>query len=845
MSIKEKAISITVGNSAMAKAWYRRDTTVGEFFDSLKRDSDTRIIPKTLPEFKKLGETKEGKEEQKQLKDAPGFVGATFSGTARTKAAVTSRTMVTLDIDNEDAETVNTVDNVVERVKSLGCAFCIYSTAKHCKEKPRLRVIIPLETPCGVDEHDAIARKIAEKIGLDSCDCTTFDANRLMYVPTSCKDADKVFLCDTDSPALDGNKVLDEYSDWKDMSLRPGVDAKHAQMAMDRLGKEKDNPFEKPRYIGAFNRVYTVSEALTHPDFIPGIYEEVKEGRWTYTGGSSQGGVLINDETGWFTSMHNTDAANGSHCAYDVVRIHKFGHLDKDVKPGTKFKDYPSQKEMEKFCAYRPEVVEEFKRANKEKAAQKVVANLGVEGEEERKKIAAIAHDLKTNSEGKILNITQNIVNILRTDDNVKVGKKFVYDEFSRKRIVLEALPCSGGVLGEWSDVHDAAVRTYIENRYEIGSKDKVADALIQVSRECSIDVVKDYFENLPEWDGVERLDTLFIDMLDAEDSPAIREVTRKLFVAAVTRTYEPGKKWDCMPILYGSQGCGKSSILELMCPNKDWFNKLHSMEGNKAIEETLGMLVMECEELKAFTKSSSETAKAYISNTVDRARLAYARNAESYPRRFIIVGTTNEETFLQDTTGNRRYPVIRCNGKRGVTDKRVWAEIPKIRDMVWAEAKFLYDEMYSKGIDSLNFTTETVIELEKITEAHTESAMEEGLIEEFIQRKVPKGWYEYALDERRDYWKNYKSGLVDKNIQLVERDRFCPLEIWRELFGHDETDMPKGGQANRIVNCIRKVLPEGWEYLAKFRRNTSVDCVKQRIFVNTAIYPSKDFEEK
>ena len=80
---------------------------------------------------------------------------------------------------------------------------------------------------------------------------------------------------------------------------------------------------------------------------------------------------------------------------------------------------------------------------------------------------------------------------------------------------------------------------------------------------------VKEYLDGLT-WDEAERLDTLFVAYLGAADTPYTRTVTRKAFVAAVARTYEPAK-FDNMTILTGPQGIGKSTLLDKM--GKDWFS--------------------------------------------------------------------------------------------------------------------------------------------------------------------------------------------------------------------------------------------------------------------------------
>ena len=192
---------------------------------------------------------------------------------------------------------------------------------------------------------------------------------------------------------------------------------------------------------------------------------------------------------------------------------------------------------------------------------------------------------------------------------------------------------------------------------------------------------VKDYFKAL-KWDKIPRAETWLIDYAGAEDSLYVRECSKLLVVAAVRRILQPGCKFDIMFILEGKQGASKSLLLETLAKNKDWFSDDFSfdLKGQEMIEKTSGKWIIEPAELTGLNKREVSQVKAYLSRTVDIARMAYDRVTTKQPRQFILIGTTNESEYLRDYTGNRRFYPIR-------TGKIDYVGLKQIVDQLWAEA--------------------------------------------------------------------------------------------------------------------------------------------------------------
>lgn len=200
--------------------------------------------------------------------------------------------------------------------------------------------------------------------------------------------------------------------------------------------------------------------------------------------------------------------------------------------------------------------------------------------------------------------------------------------------------------------------------------------------RERTYHPVRDYLDNLPGWDGVPRVDAWLIDYGGADDTEFNRAVGALTLIAAVRRVRSPGCKFDEMLVLEGETGVGKSSAIAALCPDKRWFsdNVHFGLRDRETLEQVLGRWIIEVPELKGMRKSEADSRKAFLSRDTDRGRLAYAKSPTEVPRTCIFVGTTNDETYLNDPTGNRRFWPVRVRA----FDLDALA---RDRDQLWAEA--------------------------------------------------------------------------------------------------------------------------------------------------------------
>ena len=395
-----------------------------------------------------------------------------------------------------------------------------------------------------------------------------------------------------------------------------------------------------------------------------------------------------------------------------------------------------------------------------------------------------------------------NVWIILEHDPLLK--GRFALNRFAGRGEVLGALPWDARTVRRlWDDNDNEGLYWYMERYHHITGNGKIDGALSLHATAHAFNEVQDFLSGLA-WDGVPRLDTLFIDYLGAADTPYTRAVTRKAFTAAVTRAMIPGSKYDNMLILAGPQGLGKSTLLDKM--SRGWFNdSIRTFEGKEASELLQGVWLVEISELDAFRRTDVARIKQFLSLRTDRFRAAYGRHVKELPRCCVFFGTTNTKDFLQDRTGNRRFWPVDV-GVAPVT-KGVWTDLPGEIDQLWAEAKVrwqLGEPLYLSG------------ELEEAAkvkqEEHREVSAREGIIMDFLSRQVPEDWQSWPLDRRRMFW----AGSVQGDIKLVDRDRVCALEVWCEALDGRQKDMRYSDTAE--INSILEAAA-GWEKSTKAMR--------------------------
>ena len=757
-------MKIAYGNSRMEKRWKNNEISWDDF---CRRVSTTQTTTETVEEYRKMT-----KPQQDAVKDVGGFVGGHLRGGRRKTGTVLCRSMLTLDMDH------GTPDILDELSLLNSHELCVYSTHKHTPEAPRLRLIFPLKRDVSEEEYPALARKVAQEIGMDLFDDTTYQPHRLMYWPSTSRNGEYVYQV-MDGDILDPDAYLGMYDDWRDVSTWP-VSSRESE-AVKKAAKQQADPLAKTGAVGAFCRTYPIREAIEK--FLPDVYApSAMEGRYDYIPADSSAGVIIIDEK-FAYSFHATDPACGQLLnAFDAVRVHKFPDDDpkKSYNAMAEFAAADERVKLRIFEEKRQAAAEDFDEADPDAWKKQL--------QYEKKSM-----ELKNN--------LHNLMLILENDENLK---GIVFNQLADGMEIRGKVPWPHPAKF-WRDADDAQLICYVDAAYGTFSARNYDIAVTKAVDDRSYHPIREFFETLPAWDGMERADTLLIDYLGAEDTPYVRAVTRKELCAAYCRVYYPGIKFDSMIVLNGDQGIGKSTLIAKL--GGEWYSdslNLSDMNDKTAAEKLQGYWIMEIGELAGMRKADLDKVKAFISRQDDKYRASFGRRVTPHPRQCVFFGTTNSQNgYLRDITGNRRYWNVKVpgNGKYKPWDmdedtvKQIWAEV-----MVYAKAG---EKLYLSP------------ELEDYAKEEQRAAMErddrEGLVQEYLDMLLPDNWDSMDVYKRRDYVRDADDPMrPDGSVRRMEVSN---MEIWCECFGKAKEDM-KPSDSYAISAIMERIA--GWSKTGK-----------------------------
>lgn len=267
------------------------------------------------------------------------------------------------------------------------------------------------------------------------------------------------------------------------------------------------------------------------------------------------------------------------------------------------------------------------------------------------------------------------------------------YDDLSLRPTLRGASPAHversvnpGDCPRPWEDSDDAVVTAWLQSTQHLMIRPaQMRDAVIAVAKRNCFHPIRDYLASL-EWDRKPRLDTWLCDHLGAADTPLVRAFAAKFLISAVARVRSPGEKVDHMLILEGPQGASKSTALEALMPEREFFtDDLGDSLGKDSAERIMGKWLVEVAELDSMSRSEVTRIKSFITRTTDRFRPAYGRWAQDCRRQCVFAGSTNADSYLKDESGGRRFWPVRV-GRINIMALRV------ARDQLWAEAAARYE---------------------------------------------------------------------------------------------------------------------------------------------------------
>ena len=419
------------------------------------------------------------------------------------------------------------------------------------------------------------------------------------------------------------------------------------------------------------------------------------------------------------------------------------------------------------------------------KALIKAFDNADKKLAEEYSKNSCLKYDfpLKCDKNGKPAETIENFLAVLRSDPMFD-GLRFNALTYSPENVCC-------GVTERWTDADDSRAREYIESKYKMYSEKKLDDALRILFREREYHPIKQLIDTT-KWDGIERIETLLIKWLKCEDTPYSREVSRLIFSGGINRLYNPGCKFDDVPVLIGTkQGEGKSTFVRWLALRDEFFTEVCEVEGQKGIEALEGAWICEIAELLALTKVKDiEAVKSYITKQSDKYRKPFDRRVTEHKRQCIFIGTTNKEQFLTDKSGNRRfYPIkVHQSGYELFDNKdQIQSDILQC----WAEAK---------------------------------AKMLTGEMRPYANKEMLGEIRQKQQDAVED---DYREGMIIS--YLDDKTETCILDLWKNAL-NNEFSKPTKKDSNEIAMILQSL--DGWERARTTKRFAAFGM--QKYWINT-----------
>lgn len=763
-----------------------------------------------------------------KCKDKGGFIAGTSENNRREASCIVTRNMITLDMDYCPNNIINIIKEKQTQTEELNFPFFIYSTHSHTPESPRLRLIVPLSEPVGVELYEPIGRAIANIIGIEYFDATTFQTNRIMYFPSVSIDGD--YICEEFGLGafnpLNPKIMLDKYLDFHNIAefQKPHY---IEGLRVDKIekGKIKSSTKTKYRIVNAFNTEYSITQAIE--TFLTGIYEKGKHpDRYTYVlGESKEGLIILNNQYAY--SHHATDPAQGRLLnAFDIVRIHKFGKQDTDITEQLEYEHYDKNTSFRAMVDYirgnLPSVMQhmpEVQKLNKNETefltGETQVEKGSVEDSDWRLTLDYAGKDADRHPKSN----ARNIKIIFENDEYFK--DLFYYDSL-RDAICFDRTPTwnkdknKGDLV---TDEDDSEIRVYLNTVYQIAGKDLIYDSVVHQASKKRRHPIKTFFANLPDWDGEKRIEYIITNLFGIETNPYYQEASKAWWVGIIQRIMNPGSKFDMIIILCGEQGIGKSQFGKSIA-TLNWGGDMTQIDSHKnffgddelpfdrkdAYEQLGGIMIYELPEFeKYYKKSDTSTIKSFISKTSDKYRKSYGRRVAEYKRQCVFIATTNDMRPLRDRTGNRRFLPFYSRLPRNSSklyDPIYWNE--EIRNQCLAEAIHYYNEGFKP---MSKFSKEANRIWEELNEKATIENDSFPIVEMYVKNHFPVNYFAYDFYSMKKYF-NQNTTFDSEGIRINRepRSEFSMKEIYCIAFNREIAHTPDYIMREQIEHALDKL---------------------------------------
>lgn len=240
-----------------------------------------------------------------------------------------------------------------------------------------------------------------------------------------------------------------------------------------------------------------------------------------------------------------------------------------------------------------------------------------------------------------------------------------------------------------FTDEDSTAIRRTLEKqgRFKPIGRETMRDAVNLIAKGHSFDSAMFWLSNLPEWDGIPRVNRFMVDYFGTSDDAYSEAVSKYIWTALAGRIMSPGVQADMVPIFEGEEGIRKSSAIAAMVPDRQYFVEISFHESDDSLARRIrGKMIAEIAELRGLHTKEAESILAAVTRTHEDWTPKYKEFNTNYPRRLIFLGTTNATDILDAGRRNRRWLPIHV----------VRADVEAIkrdRNQLWAEGLLMFQK--------------------------------------------------------------------------------------------------------------------------------------------------------